>query len=141
MKLRLTDYRDNVYEDTDGSCELCMWTGMIAHPEFEFTVEGGDTYTVEGWYCDWGHLTTRYDINVPVFTTWLHGVEFKSLREVREELDKNTDGQYHPGVFVIGKVGILEYIEAILDSASYRGTKEELNEALDWALKGENNAD
>ena len=24
MKLRLTDYNDNTYMNTDGSCELCM---------------------------------------------------------------------------------------------------------------------
>lgn len=28
MKLRLTDYNDNTYPDTDGSCELCMYTGL-----------------------------------------------------------------------------------------------------------------
>ena len=28
MKLRLTDYNDNTYMDTDGSCELCMYTGL-----------------------------------------------------------------------------------------------------------------
>lgn len=34
MKLRLTD---NTYMDTDGSCELCMYTGLLDHPEFQFT--------------------------------------------------------------------------------------------------------
>lgn len=33
MKLRLTDY---TYMDTDGSCELCMYTGLLDHPEFQF---------------------------------------------------------------------------------------------------------
>lgn len=32
MKLRLTDYNDNTYMDTDGSCELCMYTGLLDHP-------------------------------------------------------------------------------------------------------------
>lgn len=29
MKLRLTDYSDNTYMDTDGSCDLCMYTGLL----------------------------------------------------------------------------------------------------------------
>ena len=37
MKLRLTDYNDNIYMDTDGSCELCMYTGLLDHLEFQFT--------------------------------------------------------------------------------------------------------
>lgn len=32
MKLRLTDFDSNTYMDTDGSCELCMYTGMLDHP-------------------------------------------------------------------------------------------------------------
>ena len=35
MKLRLTDYNDNTYMDTDGSCEVCMYTGLLDHPEFK----------------------------------------------------------------------------------------------------------
>ena len=32
MKLRLTNFDSNTYEDTNGSCELCMSTGMYDHP-------------------------------------------------------------------------------------------------------------
>lgn len=27
MKLRLTGFKSNTYEDTDGTCEDCMYTG------------------------------------------------------------------------------------------------------------------
>lgn len=41
MKLRLTDY---TYMDTDGSCELCMYTGLLDHPEFQFTDSDGGVH-------------------------------------------------------------------------------------------------
>lgn len=31
MQLRLTDFKSNTYEDTDGTCEEHMYTGMLDH--------------------------------------------------------------------------------------------------------------
>lgn len=122
MKLRLTNFQSNTYEDTDGSCELCMWTGMLDHPEYEFTDSDGDTHVVEGWYSDWGHHSV-IDVNVPVFTTWLHSVEFKEPSSVVEEANLLTDGRLWE-----------EYLRRILDSAQFCGTEQELNDNLAWAL-------
>lgn len=36
MKLRLTDFDSNTYMDTDGSCDLCLYTGMLDHPLYTF---------------------------------------------------------------------------------------------------------
>ena len=41
MLLRLTGYNDNTYVDTDGSCDLCMYTGLLDHPEFRLTDSDG----------------------------------------------------------------------------------------------------
>ena len=38
MKLRLADYTSM---DTDGSCDLCMYMGLLDHPEFQFTDSDG----------------------------------------------------------------------------------------------------
>lgn len=132
MKLQLTDYQDNTYEDTDGSCELCMWTGMMDHPTYEFTDSYGGVHTIDGWYSDWGHMNV-YDVNLPVFTTWLHDAEFKEPTELTKENEQYTwlsDERFWE-----------EFLTKVLQDAQYCSDEEELNEALAWALKGETNAD
>lgn len=131
MKLRLTNFDANVYEDTDGSCDMCMYTGMLDHPLYTFTSSYGESYTIEGWWSDWGHLTT-IDINLPVFTTWLHDAEFKEPTEIIEEED-DDDFTRLPGVRFWE-----EFLLAVLKDAQWCSTMEELNESLDWALKGGN---
>lgn len=126
MKLRLTDFDSNTYEDTDGSCELCMYTGMLDHPEYTFTTSFGESYTIEGWWSEWGFLYS-FDVNVPVFTEWLHDAEFKDPKEI--------DG------YSTGKHFWEEFLEDVLRKAQWCSTKEELNKELGWALKGTNNAD
>lgn len=32
-----------------------------------------------------GHLNIKYNVNVPLFTYWLHDAEFKELDELAEE--------------------------------------------------------
>ena len=124
MKLRLTDFHSSTHEDTDGSCELCMRTGMLDHPTYEFTTSHGDKHTVDGWYSDWGHHTT-IDINVPVFTTWLHKAEFKEVGAVAEEL----------GIDHLANDRLWEeYLRQIIDSASYCSDEDGLNDNLAWAL-------
>lgn len=54
MKLRLTDFDSNTYMGTDGSCEVCMYTGMLDHPVYTLTSSYGESYTIEGWWSDWG---------------------------------------------------------------------------------------
>lgn len=125
MKLRLTNFDANTYEDTDGSCDMCMYTGMLDHPTYEFTDSYGGVHTVDGWYSDWGHMNV-YDVNLPVFTTWLHDAEFKELEEVLEYLcaDLCDDKRQWE-----------KYLHYIITSAQWCSTPEELNEELDWALK------
>lgn len=131
MKLRLTGYDDNTYEDTTGSCELCMSTGMMDHPKYEFTDSYGGVHTVNGYYSDPWSLWS-YDINLPVFTTWLHDAEFKELEEVVEYLSADYCDE---------KRQWEKYLHNIIIGAEFCRNDEELNESLDWALKGENNAD
>ena len=54
MQLRLTDFQSNTYEDTDGTCEEHMYTGMLDHPTYEFTTNHGDKHTIDGWFSSWG---------------------------------------------------------------------------------------
>ena len=127
MKLRLTDYSDNTCMDTDGSCDQCMYTGLLDHPEFQFTDSDGGVHDISGWESDWGHHSVKYNVNVPLLTYWLHDAEFKELDELAQEarlhgLEKDeTDPWY-------------TVLDAILWCASDQSTEEDLNEALSWAL-------
>lgn len=124
MKLRLTDFKSNTYEDTDGTCECHMYTGMLDHPTYEFTTNHGDKHTIDGWFSSWGdHIVL--DINLPVFTHWLHKVEFKRPKDVADQLF--DDYSPHRDLWD-------EYLWRILDSASYCSTEQELNDNLAWAL-------
>ena len=124
MKLRLTDY---TYMDTDGSCELCMFTGLLDHPEFQFTDSDGGVHDISGWESDCWHLDIKYNVNVPLFTYWLHDAEFKELDELAQEArlhgleEDETDPWY-------------TVLDAILWSASGQSSEEDLDKALSWAL-------
>ena len=119
MKLRLSDFDSNTYEDTDGSCDLCMYTGMLDHPMYTFTDSYDGVHTVEGWYSDWGHLTI-IDINLPVFTRWLHGVEFKEPEELADYVGVDAGSSDFYDIF-------LRYL---ITAAQWCSTEEELNESL-----------
>lgn len=128
MKLRLTDYSDNTYMDTDGTCDMCMYTGLLDHPEFQFTDSNGDMHIISGWESDWGHYNVKYTVNVPLFAYWLHDVEFKELDELVQEVRLHSieeDDETDPWYIVL---------DAILWRASYQTSEEELNKALSWAL-------
>lgn len=124
MKLRLTDYSDNTYMDTDGSCELCMYTGLLDHPEFQFTDSDGGVHDISGWDSDWGHLDIKYNVNVPLFTYWLHDAEFKELDELAKEA-RLHGLEANPWDTAL---------DAILRSASGQNSEEDLDKALSWAL-------
>ena len=127
MKLRLTDYNDNTYMDTDGSCELCMYTGLLDHPEFQFTDSDGGVHDISGWESDLGCHEIKYNVNVPLFTYWLHDAEFKELDELAKEARLRGLGENatNPWDTALG---------AILWSASGQGSEEGLDKALSWAL-------
>lgn len=72
--------------DTDGSCDLCAYTGLLDHPEFQFT---DSVHDISGWESGWGHLNIKYNVNVPLFTYWLHDAEFKELDELAHGLGAN----------------------------------------------------
>lgn len=129
MKLRLIDFDSNTYMDTDGSCEMCMYTGMLDHPVYTFADSEGGVHVVEGFRFDWGHLTT-YDINLPVFSHWLHDAEFKEPIGLSEEFDNLSGERFWE-----------EFLVRLIYHAEFCRNEEELNDSLDWALKGENNAD
>lgn len=116
MKLRLTDY---TYMDTDGSCDMCMYTGLLDHPEFQFTDSNGGVHDISGWESDWGH----HNVNVPLFAYWLHDAEFKELDELAQEarlhsLEANETDPWGTA------------LDAILWNASGHSSEE----ALSWAL-------
>lgn len=123
MKLRLTDYNDSTYVDTDGSCELCMYTGLLDHPEFQFTDSDGGVHDISGWESDWGHLNIKYNVNMPLFTYWLHDAELDELaKEARlHGLGANETDPWDTA------------LDAILWSASGQSSEE----ALSWALVDE----
>ena len=127
MKLRLTDYSDNTSMDTEGSCDLCMYTGLLDHPKFQFTDSDGGVHDISGWESNCAHRGVKYNVNVPLFTYWLHYAEFKELDELAQEarLHGLAEDETDPWYTVL---------DAILWSASDRNSKEELNKALSWAL-------
>ncbi len=123
MKLRLTDFDSNTYEDVTGTCELCEFKGMMDHPIYTFTDSYGGVHAVDGWYSSWGDITS-YDVNVPVFTHWLHTVEFKEPFGLSEEYQGLSDKRFWE-----------TFLTDVLRCAEFCSDKEELNESLDWALK------
>lgn len=127
MKLRLTDYNDNTYMDTDGSCELCMYTGLLDHPEFQFTDSDGGVHDISGWESEWGYLNIKYNVNVPLFTYWLHDAEFKELDELAKEARLHGLGGNETNPWDTA-------LDAILRSASGQSSEEDLDKALSWAL-------
>lgn len=127
MKLRLTNFNSNTFEDTDGSCELCMSTGMYDHPIYTFTDSDGGEHVVDGWWGEWGFLYS-YDVNVPLFTYWLHDAEFKDIETI---MDEDIEYKYLPVDEAWKK-----FLKDILDSAQYCDNEQELSKSLAWALKG-----
>lgn len=132
MKLRLTNFDSNTYEDVTGTCELCEFEGMMDHPIYTFTDSDGNDHVVDGWYSSWGDITS-YSVNVPVFAHWLHTVEFKEPLGLSEEFEEYA--------CLSGERFWEEFLTCVLQSAQYCSNGEELNEELGWALKGENDAD
>lgn len=132
MKLCLTGYDDNTYEDTTGTCEVCTYTGMMDHPMYEFTDSYGDVHTIEGYFSD-GWSLWSYNVNVPVFANWLHDAEFKGPEELIEE-----DEDYY---YLSDERFWERFLTDVIRCAEFCGDKKELNKALGWALKGENDAD
>lgn len=57
-------------------------------------------------------LCIKYNVNVPLFTYWLHDAEFKELAQEAR----------------------LHGLDAILWSASGQSSEEDLDKALSWAL-------
>lgn len=119
MKLRLTGFDSNTYEDTDGSCDLCMYTGMLDHPMYTFTDSYGGVHVVNGWFSHYGHLST-IDINLPVFTHWLHGVEFKEPEELADYVGVDADSSDFYDKF----------LQRLITEAQWCSTEEELSERL-----------
>ena len=111
MKLRLTDY---TYMDTNGSCDLCMYTDLLDHPEFQFADSDGGVHDISGWESNWGH----HNVNVPLFAYWLHDAEFKELEARLHGLEANETDPWGTA------------IDAILWSASGQNSEEDLS----WAM-------
>ena len=124
MRLRLTDFKSNTRKGVEGTCELCMRTGILDYPTYTFADSGGGVHVVEGWYSDWGDHVVL-DVHLPLFTHWLHGAEFKQLKDVAEL--SNIDG-------LSGEKLWEEYLFQVLESAAYCDTEQELNKNLAWAL-------
>lgn len=51
-------------------------------------------HDISGWESDWGHLNIKYNVNVPLFTYWLHDTEFKELAHGLGE--NETDPRRYP---------------------------------------------
>ena len=99
-----------------------MYTGILDHPLYTFTDSYGGEHVVEGWFSHWGHLST-VDINLPLFTTWLHEVTFKEPEELADYVSTELYGEFWE-----------KYLRRLLLEAQWCSTKEQLNEALSWAL-------
>lgn len=104
-----------------------MYTGMLDHPEFQFTDSDGGVQDISGWESDWGHFNIKDNVNVPLFTYWLHDAEFKELDELAKEARLHGLGANETDPWDTT-------LDAILWSASGQSSEEELDKALSWAL-------
>ena len=98
-----------------------MDTGLLDHPEFQFTDTDGGVHSISGWESDY---SVKYNVNVPLFTYWLHDAEFKELAQ-EARLHSLEEDETDPWYTVL---------DAILWRASYQASEEKLNKALLWAL-------
>ena len=103
-----------------------MYTGLLDHPEFQFTDSDGGVHDISGWE----HLNIKYNVNVPLSTYWLHDAEFKELDELAQEarlrgLETNETDPWGTA------------LDAILWSASDQRSEEDPDKALSWALVDE----
>lgn len=64
MKIKLIDVVTETYDTTFGTCELCIHTGEATEPTFHFQKEDGTEFEVEGYYWNWGDLSTIYVDNI-----------------------------------------------------------------------------
>ncbi|MDT2842626.1 hypothetical protein [Vagococcus lutrae] len=87
MKLKLVDVETEIYETEFGTCELCMSTGTAYEPTYVFEKENGDTVKVEGFYWDWGDLSTLDVDNVIDFADYVSKKEFEEVTD--DEMDYN----------------------------------------------------
>lgn len=133
MRLRLTDFQSNTREGVEGTCELRMRTVMLNYPTYTFADSGGGVHVVEGWYSDWGdHIVI--DVNLPVFTHWLHSVEFKQPKGVAEEPVRDDDDD------TLQEASLDPAVEAIVEQIMGDDVDEKSNdrlwaESLDTAIK------
>lgn len=74
-----------------------------------------------------GHHNIKYNVNMPLFTYWLHDAEFKELDELAQEARLHGLGANETDPWDTA-------LDAILWSASDQSSEEKLNKALSWAL-------
>jgi hypothetical protein len=79
-------------------------------------------HDISGWESDWGHHNVKYNVNVSLFTYWLHDAEFKELESRLHGIEANETDPWGTA------------LDAILWSASGQSSEEELNKALSWAM-------
>lgn len=85
MKLKLIDVDTEVSEATFGTCDFCMYVGTATEPTYIFEKEDGARVRVEGYYWDWGDLSTAEVDNIIEFAGYVQGLDFP------DDLDMDTE--------------------------------------------------
>jgi hypothetical protein len=97
MKIRLIDTFNEYEEETFGTCEICMSTGLVNYTTFVFEVDG-ERREIEGWRWDGAYLDEIYIENLADFAHWLSQREFPKDTELETFWDlQDLTNEYNYG--------------------------------------------
>lgn len=100
MKIEILDYRGWEEKEVEfGTCEMCMSTGSAMFEQVLVRHDDGDTYWVDLYAWDYGHLSQIHIDNVPRFAAWLseqdldpaeygHKLSYYDMVDLADEYDE-----------------------------------------------------
>ena len=98
MKIKLKDVKyGEPYEETFGTCELCMYSSETQDEILVFESDSGETAEVSNYWWSWGDRFEYFDVeNWAEFAQWLGSKEWditdeyfsKRIEDVIEEISQ-----------------------------------------------------
>lgn len=99
MKIEILDYQSWEEEEVEfGTCEMCMSTGSAMFEQVLVQHDDGDTYWVDLYAWDYGHLSQIHIDNIARFAAWLseqdldpaeygHKLSYYDMEDLADEYD------------------------------------------------------
>lgn len=82
MRVKLLDIERETVEETYGTCELCMSTGLGTNDTVVFEDTGtGEVFRVDGYFWEWGDKFEICIENAADFAHWINGMDVPDANE------------------------------------------------------------